>query len=148
MSDSKRALVERAVAAAARVRPILEARATALAPVLAPTDAALASARQWLVDGDPSTPARACADAVPVIERAWLSWDESAGVTKDLVALKRALHAAEASLLAARAAAWTQAEAERAWTEGAAETRARATIGPFWEADEAERCAELAQGLS
>ena len=145
--DSKRALVERAVAAAVSVRPILESRATALPTVVAPTDAALAAARQWLLDGDPASPARACADAVPVIERAWLSWDELASVTKDLVALKRALHAAEAAVLAARAAAWTPAEAERA-ASGDGQARARATNGPFWEAAEAERCAALAQGLT
>lgn len=148
MSDSKRALVERAVAAAASVRPILEKRATALTAVVAPSDAALASARQWLIDGDPAPAAKASADAAKVIERAWLTWDEQAAVTKDLVALKRALHAAEASLLAARAAAWTPDEPGHVGDDDALEARAQDAIGPSWAASQAERCAELAQGLA
>ena len=148
MSDPKRALVERAVAAAVKARPILTLRATALPTLVAPTDAALAAAQQWLVDGDVARAAQASASAAPAIEKAWLSWDESAGVTKDLVALKRAVHAAEAAMLAARAAAWTPATATQGWEHDAAEARARAAAGPVWEATEAERCAAMAQGTA
>ena len=148
MSDPKRALVERAVAAAVKARPILTLRATALPTLVAPTDAALAAAQQWLVDGDVARAAAAAASAAPLIEKAWLSWDESSGVTKDLVALKRAVHAAEAAMLAARAAAWTPAAASHGWDHDAAEARARASAGPVWEATEAERCAAMAQGVA
>ena len=69
-------------------------------------------------------------------------------MTKDLVALKRAVHAAEAAMLAARAAAWTPAAPTPGWDGDAAEARARASAGPVWEATEAERCAAMAQGVA
>jgi len=148
MSDPKRALVERAVAAAVKARPILTLRATALPTLVAPTDAALAAAQQWLVDGDVARAAQASATAAPAIEKAWLSWDESAGVTKDLVALKRAVHAVEAVMLAVRAAVWTLVAPTSGWDGDAAEARARVSAGSVWEATEAERCAAMAQGVA
>ena len=143
MNDPKRVLVERAVAAATKARPILEARAKALAALVAPTDAALAAARKWLADGDVTAPATASAAAAPAIERAWLRWDESAELTRGLVALKRATHAAEAAMLAARAAAWTP---ER--SIGTGRDDAEGAVGPLWEATEAERCAAMALGTA
>ena len=132
MSDPKRALVERAVAAAVKARPILTLRATALPTLVAPTDAALAAAQQWLVDGDVARAAQASATAAPAIEKAWLSWDESAGVTKDLVALKRAVHAAEAAMLAGL----LKAPSTYAPTGNMerARNRAAVVIGLAWEA--------------
>jgi hypothetical protein len=144
MDERKRRLVERAVTAAVRARPVLDKRAAALAELVPLTDGAIAAARTWLASGDPQPSLDACAAVAPAIERAWRRWDDHASLTRDLIALKRAVHAAEAAALAARAAAWSPFD-HAIRDDAAAEDRA--ADGPVREVFEAERCAALALGL-
>lgn len=145
MNERKRRLVERAVTAAVRARPVLDRRAAILAELVPLTDAAIAAARTWLADGDPQPSLDAYAAAAPAIARAWLQWDEQVNLTRDLIAHKRAVHAAEAAALAARAAAWSPFDQASADGDDAAD---RAADGPTREVFEAERCAALALGLT
>ncbi len=144
--DPKRTLVERALAAAERARPALAQRQASLSEVATAADRAVATARAWLAGGDAAIAeaATAATAASAVIGAAWLRWDETTGIARDLVPLKRAIHAAEAAMLAAEAAAWTPSRGRAGSEHDPAELRARSVLGPAIEVAEAERCAHAA----
>jgi len=147
---TKHTLVARALAAAERAHPALDRRRQWLGDAAARAEQCIAAARAWLADGDAAQPraVEAAGAAKTAVLEAWSQWNEGSGVAKDLVSLTRAIHAVEAAMLAAEAAAWTPARATRGWEHDAAEMRARIAAGPAVEVIEAERCAQLDLGAS
>jgi len=143
--ETKRGLVERALASAMRVRPQLDLDHALVPPVVVASDACLAAVRAWLEQGD-----RVAAAAVVAAKAGHEAVQNAAFVDSETPGCKdsrfeRAMWAALAAIAAAEAAAWTVAAAATSWEDDPTEARARAAAGPVLEAYEAERLAKLAE---